>query len=314
MSSANTSWSSAFARLIAEPGPDSERPKPFNPNPPGVVRRGSASHVIFEFLQECPARRFTASEVISATGLSRAAASWALHYLSRTGQIDAVPDGSRNEKWFLYCAKKGAQLRASGAAAAAREVRVVRDEKAMPEPKESRLEPLRGGWYRDLPAVENLRTVPAGHGATAHPKALAWAKRRAESLHTKQLPLDGAGATAAPSDVLPPSAPAGRALNDGGGGFTAAGNVRLLGCAQSSEERVQPGVATTQEVVPRVDLDHLARTDLANSGMGSTPGDLAECAVVAPSQRDDAGKGDDGSDADPSSEVSFQQGVSNEQG
>lgn len=313
MSDGNTSWSQAFQRLITEPGREPERPKPFNPNPPGVVRRGSASHVIFEFLQECPARQFTAQEVIQATGLSRAAASFGLHYLSRTGQIDAIPDGSRNEKWFLYSAKKGAQLKTSGSVASAREVRLVRDEKAMPEPKESRLEPLRGGWYRDLPAVEDLRTVPTGHGATAHPKALAWAKRRAESLHTKQLPMDGAGATAAPSDVLPPSAPARRALNDGGGGFTAAGNARLLGCAQSSEERVQPGVAATQEAVQGVVLGHVERRDLAHPGMGQAPGDLAECAFVAPSQRDDAGKGDDGSDADPSSEVSFQQGVSNEQ-
>lgn len=314
MSDEKTSWSQAFQRLITEPGRKPERPKPFNPNPPGVVRRGSASHVIFDFLQECQGRQFTAQELIRATGLSRAAASFGLHYLSRTGQIDAIPDGSRNEKWFLYSAKKGAQLKTSGSVASAREVRLVRDEKAMPEPKESRLEPLRGGWYRDLPAVEDLRTVPEGHGVPTHPKALAWAKRRAESLHPEQLHLDRAGPTATSADVLPSSAPEGRAVNDGFGGSAAARNARLLGCAKSSEERVQPGVATTQEVVPRVDLDHLARTDLANSGMGPTPGDLAECALVAPSQRDDAGKGDVGTDADPSSEVSFQQGVSNEQG
>lgn len=180
MSDGNTSWSQAFQRLITEPGREPERPKPFNPNPPGVVRRGSASHVIFEFLQECPARQFTAQEVIQATGLSRAAASFGLHYLSRNDLIDSIPDGLRNGRWLRYSARKSAQLRVSGDAAQPRDVRLVRRAKVMPETKGS-CNPLLEGWYRDLPEFEEPRTVLDGGATTLHKGQQAWAQARTDS-------------------------------------------------------------------------------------------------------------------------------------
>lgn len=78
----------------------------FNPRPPGVIRDGSTTDLVRQFLQHSPARWFTSEEIIGATGRSHAAVSWALLYLRDQGLIDAFPDTQRNPRFLRYRFKK----------------------------------------------------------------------------------------------------------------------------------------------------------------------------------------------------------------
>lgn len=80
----------------------------YNPRPAGVIREGSASHAILLYLSKKPATRFVSSaELISGTGRTHAAVSWALVYLRSLSLIDAVTDEARNPRYNLYRLAKG---------------------------------------------------------------------------------------------------------------------------------------------------------------------------------------------------------------
>lgn len=74
----------------------------FNPNPPGVVRPGSATDAVLAHLRDHPGRWFTESEITKAINRSHAATSWGLLYLSRQQLIESVADAHRNPRYRRY--------------------------------------------------------------------------------------------------------------------------------------------------------------------------------------------------------------------
>lgn len=78
----------------------------YNPRPAGVIRDGSASHVILAYLATRPARLVSCAELITGTGRTHAAVSWALVYLRSIGSIEAYEDGARNPRYLKYRLKR----------------------------------------------------------------------------------------------------------------------------------------------------------------------------------------------------------------
>ena len=79
----------------------------YNPRPPGVIRDGSASHAILAYLATRPARFVSSAELITGTGRTHAAVSWALVYLRSLDLIEAVTDEARNPRYNRYRLTKG---------------------------------------------------------------------------------------------------------------------------------------------------------------------------------------------------------------
>lgn len=282
MSDANTTWSTAFRGLIADRAPSAEKPVRTNPRPPGVVRRGSTTHLLWDHLSECPGRLFTAGELQAILGAPRGAISFSASYLVGLGLLEVVED-PRNSRYQRYRLKNGSRATIS-------DRRV--DETAQT------------GGDSDRPAVAALHPMPERDGSTTHPKALAWAQRREGSLHAEKLRMDGACSPATSSDVLSPGAPAGRVRDDGRRGSEASKHAGYLGSAEPPQARLQPGTAAAQEAVSVVPLDHLGGRDPADTGVGPTSWDPTECSVESHSPGDAPGTSDDvGPDASAQSEV-----------
>jgi hypothetical protein len=266
-------WGNAFSQLTqGTAAPESVGR--LNPRPAGVVRRGSASHLIFEFLAECPGRWFEAGQIIKFTGLSRPSASWALIYLTRQGYIHATADDARNPQYLKYTAG-GVHVQISECSSEKGAQRLVRDEAALPAVDAPGMAAIRRRWDRDLPAVGELRSVPSGHGPSANVGELARTQGRQQPLHGEQLSLDNGRRADAPPTVLPPSAPQGWPSPDGRRGVPDSGDAGME-CAQ---EPVDAGVrsepATTAQALPSLDVGHLAGGDAPDTRMGPQAGDFA---------------------------------------
>lgn len=79
----------------------------YNPRPPGVIRDGSASHAILAYMATRPARFVSSAELITGTGRTHAAVSWALVYLRSLDLIEAVTDEARNPRYNRYRLSRG---------------------------------------------------------------------------------------------------------------------------------------------------------------------------------------------------------------
>lgn len=100
-------WAVAFAQLTTPTAPASQVER-FNPRPAGVVRRGSPTHILYEFMAEAPERWFTEMEIRRFTGLSHSAASYAILFLSRRGFVDTTTD-PRNGRYQRYRIRHGVE-------------------------------------------------------------------------------------------------------------------------------------------------------------------------------------------------------------
>jgi len=89
MTEKNDLWGLAFGQLVATDDEALATARP-NPSPAGMVRRGSSTQFVWDFLNECRGRFFRAQDIQRATGLSRAAVSWALYYLHCQGLVKTV--------------------------------------------------------------------------------------------------------------------------------------------------------------------------------------------------------------------------------
>ena len=97
------------AQLLALAGRAAEPPVPrHNPRPAGVIRRGSATHLVLVALRSRPGfvRHF---QIQVATGLTPKAIDWALIFLRSRGLIEAVPDGLHS-RYLRYRAKPGVPM------------------------------------------------------------------------------------------------------------------------------------------------------------------------------------------------------------
>jgi len=100
-------------QLLALAGRQEAGPLPrHNPRPAGVIRRGSATHLVLVHLRSRPGfvRHW---QIQIATGLSPKAIDWALIFLRHRGLVDAVPDGMHS-RYLRYRARPGAPMPALG--------------------------------------------------------------------------------------------------------------------------------------------------------------------------------------------------------
>jgi hypothetical protein len=97
------------SQLLALAGRVSEPPaRSFNPRPPGVIRRGSATHLVLVHLRSQPG--FVRHHQLRiAVDRSPKAIDWALVFLRSRGLIEAVPDGLHS-RYLRYRAKPGVPM------------------------------------------------------------------------------------------------------------------------------------------------------------------------------------------------------------
>lgn len=83
-------------------GGKQERAARFNPRPPGVIREGSATHAVLEFLRSRPRMFFTHGQIVDATGRTEKSVCWGLLYLRTQGLIDSLEDATRCSRYLKY--------------------------------------------------------------------------------------------------------------------------------------------------------------------------------------------------------------------
>lgn len=74
----------------------------FNPRPPGVIRPGSATQAVLDFLRQHPGRHWSHSEIVNQTGLSPKSVDWACIFLRSKGLVICFPDSARNPRYHRY--------------------------------------------------------------------------------------------------------------------------------------------------------------------------------------------------------------------
>ena len=80
----------------------------FNPRPPGVIRDGSATQGVLQFLEKRKGCFFTRVQIVAATGRTERAVDWALLFLKAQQKVKAVEDTNRNPRYLRYgIAKEG---------------------------------------------------------------------------------------------------------------------------------------------------------------------------------------------------------------
>jgi hypothetical protein len=111
-------WAGLIAQLDAATArPTAARP---NPNPPGTIHAGSATHAVLTYLRTVRStsdRWLCRAQLVIATGRSAAAVNWALLYLRQLDLIETVPDG-RRVGYLRYRARCDADAHWTGAAQA----------------------------------------------------------------------------------------------------------------------------------------------------------------------------------------------------
>jgi len=96
-------WMSQQLALVEPEQPPARR---YNPRPPGVIRPGSATEAVLEFLRAHPGRFFPHHRIVAGAGRSKVATDWALAYLREQGLVEAITDSIRNERYLRYRATK----------------------------------------------------------------------------------------------------------------------------------------------------------------------------------------------------------------
>lgn len=100
-----TNFSSFLKQLATATHKPTEVRKRFNPRPPGVIRKGSASDQILSLLRGAGGFH-TEQSIRAATGLTHSQASWSLFYLSEHGFIRKVPDTTRGSAFCRYAVRR----------------------------------------------------------------------------------------------------------------------------------------------------------------------------------------------------------------
>ncbi len=78
-------------------------PQRFNPRPAGVIRDGSATQAVLDFLRLHPGRYFTHPQIVAATGRTEKACDWALLFLRAKNKVRAESaDAARSHGYLRY--------------------------------------------------------------------------------------------------------------------------------------------------------------------------------------------------------------------
>ena len=79
-------------------------PPRFNPRPAGVIREGSATEAVLEYLRTSKLVYHQHRQIVHGTGRSTKAVCWALIYLRELGHVVATADAERNSRYRRYAA------------------------------------------------------------------------------------------------------------------------------------------------------------------------------------------------------------------
>jgi hypothetical protein len=74
----------------------------YNPRPAGVIRPGSATEVALQVLRAAHGQFLTHSQLLTRTGCTQKALSWALIYLKSQQLVETSCDESRNARYLRY--------------------------------------------------------------------------------------------------------------------------------------------------------------------------------------------------------------------
>lgn len=73
----------------------------FNPRPPGVIRKGSATEAVYKLLKAHPHMAYTHGQIVALTGRSPKAVDWGVLFLRRREMIMCFGD-PRNSRYWVY--------------------------------------------------------------------------------------------------------------------------------------------------------------------------------------------------------------------
>lgn len=253
------------ALVTAKPGPRSER---FNPHPPGVIREGSSTAAVLAFLLAHRGKRFSAYQVIHATGCTTKATSWALVYLQRQGLIDAASD-PRNERYQRYeCNEKTESAQISEPRTQTRKKGLAGNETPVPGAGVQGLSQVRGERDSDRTAMaRELRAVPGGRWTAADTGPLAGASGHGSALRAGQCGVDPARAADEPPKVLPQGHRA-RASHHTSPGRTTTGTADTQHGSAPLGVGLQPGVPEAGQTVPQIPVAHASGPNPAIARVG----------------------------------------------
>lgn len=255
------------ALVTAKPEPTPER---FNPRPPGVIREGSATAAVLAFLLSHRGKRFSAYQVIHATGCTTKATSWALVYLQRQGLIDATSD-PRNERYQRYeCNEKTESAQISEPRTQEGNKGLAGNGPPLRKQKPEGLEVLRGKGNLCVSGVDQeLSAVSAGYGPAAKSGPLAGQKGHKRTFHTRQLPLDNTGRADAQESVLSPGS-GGRSCDDCQRGESVARHANPK--CSGAQVDIRPEAQGQRCDVQITEMADLSGKDAAFDGLGAESG------------------------------------------
>lgn len=284
-------WASLVGALSAATSTPASRPQRFNPRPAGFIQPGGATEKVLAVLRAEPARFWTAGQIEAAVGRSRSAVSWALLYLRDRGLIDVVGDGTRNSRYLRYTSSRNPD----GSTTQTRPIRMAGDASTVLGSEVPGLVPLR--WSRDpgQPEVAHVRGIPGGHGLAASAGLVAWASRRDQALHQRELPLDHLRAAASAAPGLPADRAPGRPDADGLGDRSRARHAQPEH-GDAARRRSTPAVGIDAEAVPSEPLDHVGGRDAAAARVGAKARRKPKRAARSAAARDGSSRSNDGAD------------------
>lgn len=96
-----------MARHLQQRSTDGRRDLPlqqprYNPCPPGVIRKGSATDAVLSLLEGRPGAWLTHAQILVLTRRSTKSVCWACLYLKSRGLVESTPDDTRNPRYRRY--------------------------------------------------------------------------------------------------------------------------------------------------------------------------------------------------------------------
>jgi hypothetical protein len=286
-------WDNILRQLAPQHGGLNLNQPRFNPRPAGLIRNGSATHILLELFRANPGLFFTHSQLRARTGCTVKATDWALIFLRSQQLIECATDDFRNARYLRYRLSKGSHVNKAEISQAPKAGGggVSRNAQAMPGAQVQGLSEVRGSGGKNLPTVDTqLGPVHPGHGTGTDTGALAGTQGRDAGVHAGKLHMDNTRPTDAEAPVVPQGDIAGPD-DDLCRSDTPSVDAYLVNGEAPDSKRVQPGVAQGDEALQEVNLAILAGRDLAVTGMGTAPGATPFTAMATSEGRDAGGAG-----------------------
>jgi hypothetical protein len=286
-------WDNILRQLAPQHGGLNLNQPRFNPRPAGLIRNGSATHILLELFRANPGLFFTHSQLRARTGCTVKATDWALIFLRSQQLIECATDDFRNARYLRYRLSKGSHVNKAEISQAPKAGGggVSRNAQAMPGAQVQGLSEVRGSGVKICPQwIRNWDRFIQDMGPA--PTQAHWLGRRDVTLGytPEKLHMDNTRPTDAEAPVVPQGDIAGPD-DDLCRSDTPSVDAYLVNGEAPDSKRVQPGVAQGDEALQEVNLAILAGRDLAVTGMGTAPGATPFTAMATSEGRDAGGAG-----------------------